>query len=819
MNALIQELRFGLRMLWKQPGFTAMAVLTLGLGIGANAALFSVVNWMLFRPLPMDRPAQMAFLTIQQKGRYTNGFSYPDLDDIRKQSGSAFSHVAGWEIGQDGLTAGNKTQPIMTGYVTGDFFAACGIKPAAGRFILPSEGATPGADPVIVLSYDYWMSRFGGDASVVGSKMAVNGQPVTVIGIAPQGFHGPTQFVDTQGYLPFGMKTLEAGLPAAFMSDRSMRSMVLIARRKDGVSLEQARAVAAGIGERLANAYPDVNEGMKLHVWPLTPTGMSGNPGQNPVATVGALFLGLAILVLVLACLNVANMLLVRAAGRRREMAVRAALGAPRARLIRQVLAESVSLALLAGVAGGVFGLAVSRAMSSVNLQTSFPFSLDFQFDWRVFAYTFGIAAFTGVLAGIVPALRGSRMNLAETLYASGRSATAGRQRLRSALVVGQVAGSLALLVVAGLFTRSLAGAHLADWGFDPQHVLNMTIDPHAIGYNEVQGRAFYTELLSRVRALPGVQYASVAATIPTGEIEDGGAIVIAGRPIDPGTQGPSANWNFVSTGYFQTMSIPLLRGRAFAETDRQESQFVAVINEEMSRKFWPNEDPIGKRFSLKEDAKHEVEIVGVVKNSKTGGLVDDDAPFFYAPVTQHYSSLTFLQIRAFGAPEAVTGQVIKTIDALAPTMPVYGVRTMAQSLKGVNGLLLFQIGAFIAGSLGILGLVLATIGVYGVISYAAAQRTREMGIRAALGARPADILKMVGREGGGIIGAGILVGIALALALGHVMKGLLLGVGPADPVTFVTVSLGLAAIGAAASYIPARRASRVDPMVALRHE
>lgn len=823
MNALIQglmqEVYFAFRMLRKQPGFTAAAILTLGLGIGANTALFSVVNWLLFRPLPLDHPSQMTFLTAEQKGHYSNGFSYANFEDIRQQSAEVFSNVTSFDIGQAGLTAGNKTLPIMVAYVSGNFFASCGIQPEAGRFILPSEGATPGADPVIVLSYAYWTSRFGRDPAIIGSKAAVNGQPVTVIGIAPPDFHGPDQFLDTQGYLPMGMKTLEAGLPANFMSDRSMRSPILVARLKEGVSLEQARAVAAGIGDRLSAAYPEVDAGMKLRVWPLTPTGLSPNPAQNPVAMIGGTFLGLATLVLMLACLNVANMLLARATARKREMAVRSALGAPRGRLIRQMLAESVLLALFGCIAGALIGLAGSRAMSSVDLKTSFPFAFDFRFDWRVFAYTFSIAAATGILAGIMPALRGSRLNLADALYESGRSATPAKQRLRSTLVVAQVAGSLALLVVAGLFTRSLAGAHLADLGFDPRHMLIMNIDPHEIGYNEEQGRQFYTELLTRVRALPGVQSAAVAATIPTGEVQNGGPIVIEGQPVDPGTSGPSAGYNFVSTGYFQTMGIPLLRGRDVTDADHQKSPLVAVINEEMARRYWPKDDPIGKHFSLKDDPKHAIEVVGLAKNSKTGDLVEGVTPFFYAPITQHYSSLTFLQVRTFGPPEAVAPEITKEVEAIAPTMPVYGVRTMVESLKGVNGFLLFQLGAVIAGSLGILGLVLATIGVYGLISYTAGQRTREMGIRAAHGAQPGDILRLVLRDGGVIIGAGLVVGILLAFGLGNAVKGLLVGVGPGDPLTYVTVSVGLAAIGSVASYIPARRASKVDPMVALRHD
>jgi predicted permease len=821
MGSLWQDLWYGARMLRKNAGFTAIAILTLALGIGANTAIFSIVDWVLLRPLAISHPERITFLTIQQKERNSNGFSFPDFDDVRKQTTDSFSDVAAFDIGQDGLTADGKTQPILIGYVSGNFFRMMGINPLMGRFILPSEGEVAGADPVVVLSYAAWQTRFGGDPNVIGKKAAVNGTPVTIIGVAPKGFQGPSAALDFQAFVPISMETRNLGgeRPADFLTNREVRSMLIFARLKDGVTLEQAGSELKVVSQRLAQEYPKADEGAVFHVWKLGPAGPNSNPATSPLPTLAALFLGLSFLVLVLACLNVANMLLVRAAARGREMAVRAALGAARSRLIRQLLAESLLLAALGCVAGIGVGLAASRAMSSVNIGTSFPFVMDFHFDWRVFAYAFGMAVLTGILAGIVPALRASRTNLSEMLHEGNRSSTSKRQWLRSALVATQVAGSLALLVVAGLFTRSLGSVHMSELGFDSQHVMNFTMDPHEIGYNDAQSREFYSQLLARMNSLPGVQFASLSATVPMGEVSLGGPVEIEGHPSTSGQPPSSAGDNYVSPQYFEVMRIPLLRGRAFNDGDKKNSLHVAVINEKMAEQYWHAEDPIGRRFTMTDGGKDTVEVVGIVRNSKDSGLSDAWAPFFYVPITQHESSLATLQIRAAGGAESVTQETEKTIQSIAPTMPVYGVQTMSAALKGVGGLFLFKAGAVLAASLGILGLILATVGVYGVVSYTASQRTREIGIRMALGAQPGEVLRMVCKQGMIIICAGLVIGLAAALAIGRVVGSFLMGISRTDPVTYVSVTAVLMLIGITACYVPARRAAGLDPTEALRHE
>jgi predicted permease len=693
------------------------------------------------------------------------------------------------------------------------------VQPLLGRFILPSEGATPGSDPVLVLGYLYWKSRFAGDPSIVGRHVEINGRAATIIGVAPKGFHGLASMLDMQGYLPFGMKTLETGLSPDFMTNRAVRSVVIAARLKDGVSLAQARASLDVVAQHLSSQYKDVDDGISLHAWHLGPDGISSNPAASPIGTLVTLFFALASLVLTLACLNVANMLLVQALARRREMATRAALGAGRGRLVRQVLAETLVLAALGGIAGVICGMAASSAIGSLDLRTSFAFILDFHFDWRVFAYSFGVALVTSLIVGLGPALRSSRADLQQTLRDADRSASAPKRRVQSVLVAAQIAGSLMLLVVAGLFTRSLQKVHTADLGFDPSHVLNLTMDPHEIGYSDEQGRQFYRQLLSRVRALPGVQFAAVGETVPMGEIENGSAIDIEGQAVAEGKRKLEAGYNRVSSGYFSVMSIPVLRGREFNDADEENSRYVTVVNQTMAQRFWPNVDPIGRHFTPTDDPKHALEIVGVVKDSKTGNLVESAQPYFFLPLMQHYASLATLHVRAAGTPESVGHETSEAVSALAPTMPVYGVQSMEYALGSVNGLLLFQFGAGLAASLGILGLVLATTGVYGVVSFTAAQRTREIGIRFALGAQKSQVLSTICRQGFVTIGIGVIAGFTLAAGAGRLIAGFLIGVSALDPVTFTAVPALLIAVGLAACLIPARRAAKVDPVIALRHE
>jgi predicted permease len=506
---------------------------------------------------------------------------------------------------------------------------------------------------------------------------------------------------------------------------------------------------------------------------------------------------------------------------RQREMAVRAAMGANRWRLIRQMLTESIMLALFGGVGGLAVGVWASSAVGALIPAGRIPIRVDFGFDWRVFGYAMGAALFTGAIVGLWPALRAGRADVNSVLQSGGRSDTAGagRHRLRSVLVVAQVAGSLVLLIVAGLFVRSLMRAQHAYMGFDADHVLNLTLDPREVGYDETRTKTFYHDLEAKVRALPGVQSASLAFSVPMGPVQDGSLIYVEGQPPTPGQPAPIVIYNHVDGPYFDTMRIPLLRGRAFQASDNDKAPLVAVITQSMAQQFWPNQDAIGKRFSMKSATGPFVEVVGIAADGKYIFIGWDKKPFFFVPLAQDYAAYRTLQVRSSLPPENMIAQMQNEVRALDPNMPVTDVETMRQSLSGGNGFFIFQVGAILAAAMGLLGLTLAVVGVYGVVSFAASQRTHEIGIRMALGANRRDILRLVLQQGLALVIAGVLSGAVLAWALTRSMATILVGVSPTDALTYVTATLLLAAIGLWACYAPARRAMQQDPMAALRYE
>ncbi len=645
IETLWQDIRFGSRMLIKDPGFTAIVVLTLALGIGANTAIFSIVNGLMLRPLPVNDPRSITFLAFPHGAEYIDDtFSYPEFTEIRNQTheifadaaGMIFGGLAGFENATDGMTVDGKTEAVQTAFVTGNFFTMLGISPFQGRLLLPSEGTAPGADPVVVISHTYWKTRFRSDPSIIGKNADINGHPVTIVGIAPEGFDGVAPLLAMQAYLPLGMATVDSGGATEFLLDPKARDLIVVARLKLGMNGNKAQPALNVIGQRLFQQNPRPDEMSTLRAMPLRPPGIMNPPDVLP--KIANLFLILGALVLALACANVANLLLVRATAREREMAMRTALGASRTRVIRQLLTESILLSSLGCLAGLAIGVNTNHAITAVSFESELPFVLNFSFDWRVFAYAAGVAILTGVLVGLFPALRASLSDLREVLHASGRSLMGRRQRLRSALVAVQVGGSLALLIVAGLFLRSLQSAEKADLGFDPKNILNLTIDPHQIGYDKARGIAFYKELLGRVRAMPGVRSASLASTIPFGETVLGDDLEIPGYQPAQGQPAPHALYSAVSSSNFKTMSIPLLRGRDLTEGDDENAPRVAVINAAMAERFWPNQDPIGKHFVRTSDPKHTVQIVGLVKNTRLDEVYGPFQAGFYVPYTQSYA-------------------------------------------------------------------------------------------------------------------------------------------------------------------------------------
>jgi len=818
MHTLKQDVFHGLRLLWKAPAFTIVSALTLALGIGANTAIFSMVSWLLLRPLPVERPMELVELAFQQRhSNVQNQFSFPEYREIREQSTAHLQDVVACQFGLDGLSVEHRADRLMTYYVTGNFFSTLGLKPALGRLLMPGEGDRAGADPVLVLGYAYWKSRFNGDPFVLDKKVLLNGRPFTIVGVGPEGFHGTYPILEAQAYLPLGMRVIE-GVPADFMQNRGSRSLVLLAMLRQGVTLDQARAALKVVGQRIASEHPDTNQDFDLQAYLEVRSRPQPDP-NNTMLLISSMFLGLAAMVLIVACLNVANIVLVRATTREREMAVRAALGATRVRLIRQLLTESLMLALLGGLAGLALGYAGSRALGSIDIQTDLPILFDFTFDWRVFGYGLLAALLTGALVGIVPALRASRRDINAILHQGGRSVVGAGARIRTALVIGQIAGSLTLLVVAGLFTRSLQAAQRTNLGFDPAHVANFYMDPTEIGYDAVQTGAFYTSLLDRVRALPGVEAAATASGAPMGYYNNGDSLSVDGYQPPPGQPRPSSLYLIISSDYFRTLRIPLVSGRQFTLADDARAADVAIVNQTFADKYWPKQDPIGRTFRMDSDSKHAaIRVVGVAANARYNGITGEIPSVFYIPFAQHVAegSLQTLQVRVAGDAAAQMPTVERLIATMAPDLPVFDVKTMTQALDTLNGLMVFELGAGLAAVLGVLGLILSVIGVYGVISYSAAQRTQEIGVRMALGARPADVLWMVLRHGSTVVAIGLLLGLFCAFGVGRLIRPFLV-INPADPLVYSTVSGLLAIVALAACYIPARRSTTVDPIAALR--
>jgi predicted permease len=748
--------------------------------------------------------------------------SFVELQDLRNQAKNVFSGVAGDQFSLDGLSMqGSKPDRVFTAYVTGNYFDVLGVPAAMGRVFHAPEGETAGADPVVMLSYAYWRQHFAGDPNIVGRQIALNGHPVTVVGVTQEEFHGVDTVLAVQMYVPRMMMAPIEGAQLSDMNKRDNRDMRVYARLRPGVTQKQADATLQVLANRFAAADPRTEKDAMLKVFSMLVGRNGGFDTDNAIGLGSAIFLGLAGLVLLLACVNVANLLLVRATVREHEMAIRSALGAQRSRLVRQMLTESILLAVVGGVAGIALGVSGSTLLASVNLQTDLPVYFNFGFDWHVLAFSAAVALVAGTIVGIIPAVRMSHANLNLVLREGGRGIAGGGNKFRDALVVLQVGSALLLLIIAGLFTRSLRASERSDLGFNPVNVLTMAMDPSEIGYNDARARDFYKNLLERVRALPGVKSASTAVGIPMGFIGAGGdAVLVNGHQPPPGQGAPIIAFNIVGPDFFETLGTPLLAGRGFSDADDDSVQHVAVVSEAMAKKFWPKQDAVGRQFTMAGDPAHPIQVVGVAKDARVQGFSGPIDPYFYIPFAQQFkrNALETLVLRTKGDPAAMIPEVERTIHDAAPALPVFEVKTLEQALYSPNGLLLFQIGAAIAGIMGTMGFILAIVGVYGVLSYVVSQKTSEIGIRMALGAQRGDILRIILRKGLWIVGIGLALGIPATLAAAHLLSSMIV-VSPMDPVTYVGVSAMLTAIALLACYVPARRAMHVEPMRALRAE
>jgi predicted permease len=820
MQTLWQYIRFSIRTLAKSPAFTAIAILTLALGIGANTAIFSIANVFLFRPLPVKDADRLAVIAVQSSAQADpERVSYLDFLDYKQQS-AVFTDMTAYNLDLVGVGSNGRADRVIAAEVRSNFFTMLGIHPAVGRLINPGEGDQPRSANVVVLGYSYWQKRFAGDPNVVGRSVSYDGHEATVIGVVEKQFHGPYSIVEMDVYAPIGMNGIGTN-STSFFTDRSDTQLLVLGTLKPGVTPQQAQVALQVITQRLAEQYPTTNKGQIVRVFPeRIARPEAGSADSLPlIATVFLVLVGLALMV---ACINVANLLLARSSSRQKEIAIRASMGATRIRLIRQMLTESILLAAAGGASGALLGRWVCSTLENLRPLGDFPLRFGFTFDWRVFGYVAGIAAASGILAGLAPALRTSRSNLNETLREGGRGliGEGGRRHtLRNSLVIAQVAGSIVVLVAAGLFFRSLTRAESIDLGYDPHNVLNVGINPELQNYDRPRAEAFFRELLRRAKSLPGVESATIAYTVPLSYYSLGGSIYIEGQILDANNQAPGAGRNVVDPAYFSTMRTPIVAGRAFTDADTSSSQPVAIIIQSMAKKLWPNQDPIGHKFGYKGEKGPFVTIVGVARNSKTQDLLHEPRNYFYTPQAQDYNASHVLQLRTTVPPETLVNAIESQIQQLDPNIPVFDVMTMEKSLMGVNGFFLYKMGAAFAGTLGALGLLLAVVGVYGVVSYNAARRTHEIGVRMALGAKPGNVFSLVLRQAAILVGAGIAIGLVAALAVTKFLSSFLVGVRSNDPITFATVAILLIVSAFIACYIPAHRAMRVDPMEALRYE
>jgi predicted permease len=817
------DIRYVLRTLRRSPAFTLAAVLTLALGIGANTTIFSVVSAVLLRPPAQVREPErlVQLFTSDYSGPRYGASSYADYLDFR-EGAAGLSGLAAFAPSPLNFSTGGAASRVWGEEVSDDYFTVLGVAPALGRAFVPDAQRTRRAEPVAVLSYALWQRAFGADSGVVGREVRVNGYPFTVIGIAPEHFHGSIRGVRADIWVPYVARGFLS--PGRTLGDgavdmqRGDRGMFVIGRLAPGAALATAQASLDAIARRLHDAYPqywsDVHG--EARAVTLVPERDSRVLPQIRGAVIGffGLLMTVVALMLLICCANVANLLLVRAAGRRREVSVRLALGAGRARLVRQLLTESAVIAILGGVVGLLIAKWATGLLMAFQPPLPVPVELDISLDGGVLAFTALVAALTGFIAGAAPALGAARLDLVSALkgITSGGGPRRHRPALRNVLVVSQVATCVILLTMAGLLLRSLRAAQNADLGFDPSGIAIFSTELANQGYDETRGRAFYEELLRRVAALPSVRAVSLAERTPLGLDYSRRGVGVEG--YEP-AQGEDMEFgaNIVGPGYLALMHIPLERGRDFAETDRAGSLPVAIVNQSFARRFWPGEDPIGRRIRIGDSVR---EVVGVAHDSRTRSLDESPAPYFYLPFLQFYQPNMTLEVRTAGDPADMIPAVRREIAALDRDLPVQS-GTMEDAL-GLS-LLPQRAGATLLGIFSALGLVLASVGLYGVVAYAVAQRTRDLGIRMALGAESSDIYRVVLGHGVKLTLLGLIIGIVAALILARLAQGVLFGVSPTDPITLGSVAAILAVVAFVASFIPARRATRVDPMVALREE
>ncbi|HZE69968.1 MAG TPA: ABC transporter permease [Pyrinomonadaceae bacterium] len=821
MQTLWHDLRYGARMLRKNPAITFVVILALALGIGANTAIFSVVNAVLLRPLPYDQANRLVFLNEASQVLDEMSISYPNFTDWRNQN-HFFEYIGVYNRNSYNLTGAGEVERIPTAQVSADLFSALRVGASLGR-VFTNEEDKPGGTPVVVLSYGLWQRRFGGQASILNQPITLNGKSYTVIGIMPRTYLYPSR---VEMWVPVGQLSADPN----WQERGNHPGLYGVARLKPGATLAQAQSDMDNIAANLEKQYPDSNAGNRVRLQPLLEVFVSEVRG-----TLWVLF-GAVGFVLLIACANIANLLLARATARRKEMAIRAAMGAGRWRIARQLLTESVLLAII----GGGLGLLIARWGIQFILYISpdaIPRSREIDLDWKVLVFTLGVSFLTGILFGLLPAVQAGEVDVHETLKETGRG-TSRRHWLRSSLVVVEVATTMVLLIGAGLMTRSFYRLQQVNPGFSYEHLTSFSVSlPQKKYASEEQRSEFFRRLIENTRGLPGVQMVAAASGLPLGNNGWQTSFVIEGRPVPPRNETPLMEACTVTPDYFRAMNIPLLSGRFF--TDQDNRSFLAgrdlskldegermisgtnviVVDEEFARRYWPNEDAVGKRIKFGPDSKAPaLTVVGVVGRVKMEGLSQDSnrVQGYFAFSQLPFNGMTVI-IKASRDPNQLIAAVRDQIKAIDPEQPIYNIRTMDE-IRGESvaaerlNLMLLSIFAGIA-------LVLAIVGIYGVMSYAVTQRTHEIGIRMAIGAQPRDVFRMILGQGMTLALIGVVLGLVGAFALTRLMATMLFGVQPTDPATFASIAALLTGVALVACLIPGRRATKVDPVISLRYE
>jgi predicted permease len=811
-----KDISYAIRSLLKRPGFVAVAVITLALGIGANTAIFSLVNTVLLRSLPVAQPHQVVSVAIRGKDDSMSAFSFPNFRDFRDRN-DVLSGLFVYRFVPLSLSRSGVNERIWGFEVSGNYFDVLGVNAIKGRTFHQDEDNTPLANPIAVLSYDAWHTRFGGDPNIVGKDVLLNNHQFKVIGIAPRGFKGTELVYTPEIWLPSStMGWAEPG--ADWLEDRNTRNFFANGRLKPGVSARQAEASLNLLAQQLAKEYPDTNEGQSIKV---VPPGFILPDLRGAVVNFTWVLMAAVALVLVVTCTNLAGLMLARATDRRREIAIRLAMGANRVRLIRQLLTESVLLSVVGGIAGVMLAFWIVNVLLAFKPPIDFPLSMDVSIDWHVLLFSLCVSLLAGAIFGLAPALQATRPGLSQALRETSAQGGAARTRLRSVLVVAQIAISLVVLIAAGLVVRTLQRLQTMNPGFDPQNALTMSFDLGLQGYDDQHGAQFYRQLTERVQSLPGVKSAAVSSYIPLSLNYNSRNIFIEGQPAERGENVPTAMNASAGPRYFETMQTPLLQGREFNDQDQAKSEQVAIVNETFVRRLMPNvsssAEAVGKRFAFGSASGPFRRIVGVAKDGKYFSITEDQRPFVWTPMAQDYQSGGILTVRTEGRPESLLGAVRKEVQTLDSNLPLFDVKTLTEHMR--FALFPSRIAAVVLGVVGLVALLLSAIGIYGITSYTVAQRTHEIGIRLALGAQLSDVLKLVLSHGLKLTIIGATIGLFGAYLATRAITSVLYGVSATDPLTFVGVSALLIGVALVACYVPSRRATKVDPLVALRNE